>query len=47
VIGRNASEFLHPDDLDHCDELRLARAERARNTDLRYIHKDGRIVTLS
>ena len=49
MIGRNASEFLHPDDLEISrDELRLARrGKRARNTDSRYIHKDGRIVTLS
>ncbi len=49
MTGRNASEFLHSDDLEISrDELRLARrGKRARNTDSRYIHKDGRIVTLS
>ncbi|MDB5580151.1 MAG: hybrid sensor histidine kinase/response regulator, partial [Bradyrhizobium sp.] len=43
MIGRNASEFLHADDLEISrDELRLARrGKRARNTDSRYIHKDG------
>ncbi len=49
MIGRNASEFLHADDLEVSrDEMRLARrGKRARNTDSRYVHKDGRIVTLS
>jgi PAS domain S-box-containing protein len=49
MIGRNASEFLHADDLEISrEEMRLARrGKRARNTDSRYIHKDGRIVTLS
>lgn len=49
MIGRNASEFVHPDDLDLSrEEMRLARrGRRAQNTDSRYIHKDGRIVTLS
>lgn len=49
MIGRNASEFLHPDDLEISrDEILLARSgQRARNSDARYVHKDGRIVTLS
>jgi PAS domain S-box-containing protein len=49
MIGRNASEFLHPDDLEFSrNEMRLARrGQRAQNTDSRYLHKDGRIVTLS
>jgi PAS domain S-box-containing protein len=49
MIDRNASEFLHPDDLDISrEEMRLARrGQRAQQTDSRYIHKDGRIVTLS
>ncbi len=49
MIGRNASEFLLADDLEISrNEMRLAqRGKRARNTDSRYIHKDGRIVTLS
>ncbi|MDO9061286.1 MAG: PAS domain S-box protein, partial [Bradyrhizobium sp.] len=49
MIGRNASEFLHADDLEISrEELRLVRRGKpARNTDSRYIHKDGRIVTLS
>ncbi len=49
MIGHNASEFLHADDLEISrEEMRLARrGQRAQNTDSRYIHKDGRIVTLS
>jgi PAS domain S-box-containing protein len=49
MIGHNASEFLHPDDLEFSrTEMRLARrGQRAQNTDSRYLHKDGRIVTLS
>ena len=49
MIGHNASEFLHPDDLESSrNEMRLARrGQRAQNTDSRYVHKDGRIVTLS
>ncbi len=49
MIGRNASEFLHPGDLEISRrEMQLARrGQRAQNTDSRYLHKDGRIVTLS
>ena len=49
MVGRNASEFLHPDDLEISrEEMRLARrGQHAQNTDSRYVHKDGRIVTLS
>ena len=49
MIGHNASEFLHPDDLELVrKEMRAARrGQRTRNTDSRYLHKDGRIVTLS
>ena len=49
MIGRNASEFLLPDDLEISrEEMRLARrGQRAQNTDSRYVHKDGRVVTLS
>jgi PAS domain S-box-containing protein len=49
MTGRNASEFLHPDDLAISQkELRLARrGQRAQYTDSRYLHKDGRIVMLS
>ena len=49
MIGHNASEFLDPDDLDISrEEMRLARrGQPAKHTDSRYVHKDGRIVTLS
>ncbi len=49
MIGRNASEFLHPDDLEISrKEMRAGAARTARaDTDSRYIHKDGRVVTLS
>jgi PAS domain S-box-containing protein len=49
MIGRNAGDFLHPDDLGISrKELRLARrGQPAQNTDSRYVHKDGRFVTLS
>jgi PAS domain S-box-containing protein len=49
MIGHNASEFLHPDDLEISQkEMRLARrGQRAQNTDSRYLHKDGRVVMLS
>ncbi len=49
MIGRNASEFLLADDLEISrKEMRLARrGQRAQNTDSRYVHRDGRIVTLS
>jgi PAS domain S-box-containing protein len=49
MVGHNASEFLHADDLDISrEEMRLARRGRpAQHTDSRYLHKDGRIVTLS
>jgi PAS domain S-box-containing protein len=49
MIGRNAIEFIHSDDLDSTRaELRAARRGRhTRNFDASYVHKDGRIVTLS
>jgi PAS domain S-box-containing protein len=49
MIGRNATEFIHDEDLDSTRaELRAARrGQRSRSFDARYIHKDGRIVTLS
>ena len=49
MIGHNAVEFLHPSDLEQArDEMRAARrGEHVRNRDSRYIHKDGRVVTLS
>ena len=49
MIGRSAGEFIHPDDLDkNREEMRAARRGRhSRNFDSRFVHKDGRIVTLS
>src|SRR5262249_15221576 len=49
LIGRNASEFLHPDDLeDTRDEMRAARrGQLKRNFETRYIHKDGHAVSLN
>ncbi|MFC5326836.1 PAS domain S-box protein [Bradyrhizobium oligotrophicum] len=49
MIGRSGEEFIHPDDLAKArEELRASRQGlRARTSDGRYIHKDGRVVTLS
>jgi PAS domain S-box-containing protein len=49
MTGRNGIEFLHPDDLEQArQEMRaMRRGEKVRNKDSRYIHKDGRAVTLS
>jgi PAS domain S-box-containing protein len=49
LIGRNASEFLHPDDLeDTRSEMRAARrGALKRNFETRYIHKDGHAVSLN
>jgi PAS domain S-box-containing protein len=49
MIGRNAIEFIHSDDLDSTRaELRAARrGQHTRNFDASYVHKDGRIVMLS
>ncbi len=49
MIGRNALEFLYPDDLEISrNGMRAARRRlRTRSFDSRYVHKDGRLVTLS
>jgi PAS domain S-box-containing protein len=49
MIGRSAVEFIHGDDLDNTrEEMRAARrGQHTRNFDSGYVHKDGRIVTLS
>jgi len=49
LIGHSAAETLYPEDLESTrQELRLARRGKAmRNFECRYIHKDGRIVTLA
>jgi PAS domain S-box-containing protein len=48
MAGHVASEFLYPDDLESTrTEMRLARRGREiRNFETRYVHKDGRVVTL-
>jgi PAS domain S-box-containing protein len=49
MIGRNATEFIFPDDLEGTRrQMRLARAEGgARKFDCRYLHKDGRRVAIA
>ena len=49
MIGRNAIDFIHPGDLPNTrNEMRLARSGRAmRNFECRYLHRDGRSVTLT
>jgi PAS domain S-box-containing protein len=49
MIGFNSIKFIFSDDLNNArDELRAARRrQRTRNFDTRFIHKNGRIVTLS
>jgi PAS domain S-box-containing protein len=49
MIGHGAIEFMHLGDLDDTrKELRAARhGHHTTNFDSRYLHKDGRIVTLS
>jgi PAS domain S-box-containing protein len=49
MIGRSAVAFIHGDDLESTrEEMRAARRGlHTRNFDCRYVHKDGRVVTLS
>ena len=49
MIGRGGVEFLFPDDLESTrQEMRLARRGQVmRNFETRYVHKDGRVVTLA
>jgi diguanylate cyclase (GGDEF)-like protein/PAS domain S-box-containing protein len=49
MIGRSAREFIHQDDLERTrGEMRLARAGKdTRNFETRYVHKDGRAVSLA
>jgi PAS domain S-box-containing protein len=49
VEGRNAVEFIHPDDLEPTrEEMRLARRGLvSRDFHSRYVHKDGHTVGLS
>jgi len=49
MVSRSAAEFLFPDDLEDArNEMRLARRSGVmRNFECRYVHKEGRIVTLA
>jgi PAS domain S-box-containing protein len=49
MIGRVAAEFMHPADLDPTrEEMRQARRGRQiRNFEGRYVHKDGRSISLA
>jgi len=49
MVGRSAAEFIYPEDLESTrKETRAARRGRAmRNFDCRYVHKNGRAVTLA
>jgi PAS domain S-box-containing protein len=48
MIGRSATEFIHPDDLDSTrQEMRAARhGHLMRNFQTRYMHRDGHAVDL-
>ncbi|MGB9118642.1 PAS domain S-box protein [Bradyrhizobium sp.] len=49
MIGHSAIDFILGEDLDNTrEEMRAARrGQNTRNFDSRFVHKDGRIVTLS
>jgi PAS domain S-box-containing protein len=49
MIGRSATEFIHPEDIDSTrEEMRSARrGEQMRNFETRYVHKDGHAVNLT
>ncbi len=49
LCGHSAVKLLHPDDLENTrNEMRLARrGGTLRSFDCRYVHKDGRAVTLA
>jgi PAS domain S-box-containing protein len=49
MTGHSAVEFIHPDDLDSTRaEMRAARrGQQMRNFETRYVHRDGRAVTLT
>ena len=49
MIGRSGREFIYPDDLESTRrEMQLARKGRqTRNFETRYVHKDGRTVSLA
>ena len=49
MIGHSAVEFIHPDDLENTrSEMRAARrGQSKRNFETRYVHKEGKAVTLN
>jgi PAS domain S-box-containing protein len=49
MVGRSATEFIHPDDLENTRvEMRRSRRGREmRNFECRYMHADGHAVTLA
>jgi PAS domain S-box-containing protein len=49
MVGRNALEFVHPDDLENTrNEMRSARrGQQMRSFEGRYLHNDGRAVMLN
>ena len=49
MVGRSATGFVHPDDLESTrNEMRMARrGQRLRNFETRYLHKTGRTVQLA
>jgi len=49
MVGRNAIDFIHPDDLEHTRrEMRAGRrGQSKRNFETRYVSKDGKTVALN
>lgn len=49
MVGRSAKDFIYPGDLERTrQEMRLARSGLdTRNFETRYLHKNGRVVTLA
>jgi len=49
MVGHNGTDFVHPDDLESARaEMRQARTgHNLRNFETRYVHKDGRAITLA
>jgi PAS domain S-box-containing protein len=49
MIGHSAIDFISPEDLESTrNEMRLARrGKQTRNFESRYVHKDGRVVSLT
>lgn len=50
MIGRSAIDYVHPDDLGPIrQQMRLActRGHQIRNFETRYLHKEGRVVTMA